>query len=558
MVGGWHPTKNSYSTLIVNCALTKDTDESWAEVEPNYEHFEQSFQEFIPRCFVPFSDDQGEKAPAQTTSPVEPVEEAGGATHQRIRSSGNKAAMQMTRTETRKSKTTKTPVPDAPPAQAPSVSNTTLQPPIPRPAQPPAACNTPLTQPPAAPSVAQMQPLTLQTPSAPSALSMQAPSTSDAPPTQPPSAPGVVQPLISLTPSSPDVPSQTSSAPTAPPTQTSLMADMLVIPRRRLPHLTRICRALSQRVLRQAPSSVHRILDPESLMKAGRHLDKQMVAKKWRIEKKQELVMSLIQPWYLNFRTDEDTTWWEPRQELSTTGSPPATDFPLAMVPPSDNVPPDSQLATPSVLPPTSPASVMPSSPATLDLSPSTLLSSNASPSLAHEVFPEWVTTASPYLKDSCRNAAWQTIVASWLDFDKQMGFKSTRRITVESRPQPVTWWITRGRKYSDNKMPTIDLPGYGEDWKRWWIGMQPAWRRAQGARGGWDALLIEGPNGMFIPLIAAAWWLRVMSIKDVDKPELLSELGWVLDTLVIYRSWKRRSPSSGLPEEPPSKRAKA
>lgn len=77
----------------------------------------------------------------------------------------------------------------------------------------------------------------------------------------------------------------------------------------------------------------------------------------------------------------------------------------------------------------------------------------------------------------------------------------------------------------------------FTEEWKRWWAELQPKWRdtkvwpfeREPNTSGSWDTLLQGGPNGVYLVILSAAWWVSGIS-KDSEDGELWDEVLEVLD----------------------------
>ena len=102
--------------------------------------------------------------------------------------------------------------------------------------------------------------------------------------------------------------------------------------------------------------------------------------------------------------------------------------------------------------------------------------------------------------------------------------------------------WLKNGRKYSIP--PRIeDLSQYRSSWQSWWYRLQPEWRQLPdgavsrevpdvGER--WDTLCRGGQNGLFMAVLALAWWAAALGeVADDDELcDALDDATWVMQRM--------------------------
>lgn len=102
--------------------------------------------------------------------------------------------------------------------------------------------------------------------------------------------------------------------------------------------------------------------------------------------------------------------------------------------------------------------------------------------------------------------------------------------------------WLKNGRKYSIP--PRIeDLSRYRLSWQSWWYRLQPEWRQLPdgavsrevpdvGER--WDTLCRGGQNGLFMAVLALAWWAAALGeVADDDELcDALDDATWVMQRM--------------------------
>ena len=98
--------------------------------------------------------------------------------------------------------------------------------------------------------------------------------------------------------------------------------------------------------------------------------------------------------------------------------------------------------------------------------------------------------------------------------------------------------------------MPVINSKArrnaYGSSIREWWTALQPEWRaegitwpiRCEAPDGAdWSCLCIRGPNGIFLAVMALAWWVVSADGKDDGAFEVVQDVVWVLKQMMVVRS---------------------
>lgn len=123
--------------------------------------------------------------------------------------------------------------------------------------------------------------------------------------------------------------------------------------------------------------------------------------------------------------------------------------------------------------------------------------------------------------------------------------------ILTKNRPDQVAWWLKRGRK--PKILPVIEKPReFAIEWQKWWLAMQPDWRRIENKDKEWTTmartapddtdnawsdskLLRSGPVGFRLIIMALAWWGQVV-LKEKDTAKFLEaveDVKWVLKLIL-------------------------
>ncbi|KAI0640520.1 hypothetical protein C8Q79DRAFT_1079413 [Trametes meyenii] len=185
---------------------------------------------------------------------------------------------------------------------------------------------------------------------------------------------------------------------------------------------------------------------------------------------------------------------------------------------------------------------------------------------------PEWIVTAKTYLDTVSDDPRWKDCVSQWLEFEKTMGYprenqSPTARLSAKNRPIQVRQWLQNCRNY--DTVPSLGkVTEYGTVWRLWWTTLQPDARPRTDSNGltrkrlapdAWEPLKRAGPNGLFIPLISLAWWVKASASDSLEVESaftMVEDFGWVLLQL-IGESSKGGEGEDGASSERPKKRPK-
>jgi hypothetical protein len=120
--------------------------------------------------------------------------------------------------------------------------------------------------------------------------------------------------------------------------------------------------------------------------------------------------------------------------------------------------------------------------------------------------------------------------------------------------------------------MPEVNDPKeYGDRWNAWWWSMQPSWRDpespfdmpSEASAGSWSHLICGGPNGLFLVILALAWWMKYSTGTNLSPSpieEAAADVTWVLAQLksamdVDIKGKKRELEIGPDDDLPPAKR---
>lgn len=116
-------------------------------------------------------------------------------------------------------------------------------------------------------------------------------------------------------------------------------------------------------------------------------------------------------------------------------------------------------------------------------------------------------------------------------------------------------WTQTRRRDYARcPDISALEAKKYIEQWRIWWKGLQPEWRRGAGilppaiydcANSDWGKLRQGGKNGVFLVLMSLVWW-GLSPGKKRDWDATVIEVKLVLESMA-QRTNSRKRPSSDL-----------
>ena len=107
-----------------------------------------------------------------------------------------------------------------------------------------------------------------------------------------------------------------------------------------------------------------------------------------------------------------------------------------------------------------------------------------------------------------------------------------------------MAWWLGRGRGY-ERFPPIEDAEEFGMQTRRWWVTLQPAWRKSKGedewplARHApldedWGTLAKGGANGLMVFLVALGWWFNEIDGQQAARElaSVVEDVRWVLDEI--------------------------
>lgn len=110
------------------------------------------------------------------------------------------------------------------------------------------------------------------------------------------------------------------------------------------------------------------------------------------------------------------------------------------------------------------------------------------------------------------------------------------------NRPSEIALWQKNGQKYAI--LPKIeDLSQYRLSWQSWWWSLQPKWQQLSDGTVSrdvpdmveqWEGLCQGGSNGLFMVVLALAWWATELS-EGSDDNELfaaIDDITWVMQCM--------------------------
>lgn len=128
------------------------------------------------------------------------------------------------------------------------------------------------------------------------------------------------------------------------------------------------------------------------------------------------------------------------------------------------------------------------------------------------------------------------------------------------SRPDELQTWLKSGKRSLDRVPVITDAYHYGTRWAKWWMAAQPQERDVQQwppprnaiSDAGWHRFPAHGKDGLFIAVMALAWWApAVQSLDEIAFFEQgVTDLHWVIQELTRVKKTRQLSPSSTLPPQ--------
>jgi len=106
----------------------------------------------------------------------------------------------------------------------------------------------------------------------------------------------------------------------------------------------------------------------------------------------------------------------------------------------------------------------------------------------------------------------WVELVQVWISFEQNESYLEVGKLSSKNRPAVVGQWIARAR--SSTWRPNIsDLCAFEDQFRQWWLNIQPPWRVSDGmllkdsVDGDWGSLRCPGLNGIYSVLAALLYW---------------------------------------------------
>lgn len=138
----------------------------------------------------------------------------------------------------------------------------------------------------------------------------------------------------------------------------------------------------------------------------------------------------------------------------------------------------------------------------------------------------------------------WVALVDTWVLFEASYDYKGASQLPTSNRPVEVKYWVARGR--ASTCKPDINVAKSQASFWRWWIALQPDWRKikpdnaSRDIGGDWSVIDKPGTNGW--PSIVAALFFWGRELKKTKKPMVSWDLAvedatWVLEMICRARS---------------------
>jgi hypothetical protein len=150
----------------------------------------------------------------------------------------------------------------------------------------------------------------------------------------------------------------------------------------------------------------------------------------------------------------------------------------------------------------------------------------------------------------------WAVCVQKFFDFEGAWGFvEGSWSMPKPSRPQQVSGWLSRGRKWTlppalGGLLGRRQAEGMSAElwvgvWWGWWRGLQPAEREvlangelSRPETAGWSAMArMYGNNGLMQVMAALVWWGEVAQKRGREDVEewcvAVRDVTWVLEQLL-------------------------
>ncbi|KAI0057518.1 hypothetical protein BV25DRAFT_1841623 [Artomyces pyxidatus] len=148
-------------------------------------------------------------------------------------------------------------------------------------------------------------------------------------------------------------------------------------------------------------------------------------------------------------------------------------------------------------------------------------------------------------LEGACEEDDWRASLRLWCQLECMLGFPSREekknKLIASGRPKAMAFWLKRGRDYE--KPPVIDdFSAYIDEFRAWWIELQPAWRgtewplvRTTPTGEEWEKTKRGGANGFVIALIMLSWGAggKLEEGERRQMASMIEDVRWVLEAMV-------------------------
>jgi hypothetical protein len=153
---------------------------------------------------------------------------------------------------------------------------------------------------------------------------------------------------------------------------------------------------------------------------------------------------------------------------------------------------------------------------------------------------PKWAAAARVSLRDGEGSVVWERVVDLWWKTEEAVSFVGPPKGQhAKIRPTQVQGWIARARTGGPNPA-LVDVFAFASQWWKWWMALNPEWRKTgvtdgerlrKSGEGEWGSTVQTGPNGMLNVLICLRWWRDVIDETELGAwEEALKDVSWVME----------------------------
>ncbi|KAH9476125.1 hypothetical protein JR316_0004534 [Psilocybe cubensis] len=181
-----------------------------------------------------------------------------------------------------------------------------------------------------------------------------------------------------------------------------------------------------------------------------------------------------------------------------------------------------------------------------------------------------WLLAASEYLFKDIEVEKWQECVRAWESFERMEIAEmdtSSLRLPAKGRPTALGKWLSSSRKYT--AIPAIRQDEFQKSWMTWWNSIQPAWRQTKTpnslplsfetakAKDSMASLRKGGPNGLLTVMVGLKWWYSAQA-SDGLWELAVSDLLNTFNTFQKAKLNNKRKAAEETGKEKRTKKAKA